>query len=386
LSGLRLLVVFVGTVVFVDTVFYAVITPLLPELVDEFDLSKGEAGRLSATYPAGTLLASLPAAWLATRVGVRTVTLWALALLAASSLAFAFATSAHMLELARFVQGLSGAGTWAGAFAWLIGAAPRARRGEMIGTVMGIAIAGALFGPVLGGVASSVGREVVFSAVAAIAAGLAIWALRMPAADPGRPPRMADLTRAVTNRLLLAGLAITLLPGLLFGTVSVLAPLRLDELGTGTQTIAAAFLIGAALEGVLSPLVGRYSDRHGRRLPVLCGLALSVVGALLFPWPETAWVLIGLVALSGIFFGILWTPAMATVSDAAENLAVPQTFALGLNNMAWAVGQTAGAGGGAALADATSDKVAFFVLAALAGATLFVLVRSPFGRLQPGNA
>jgi MFS family permease len=382
---LRRLLVFASAVVFLDTMFYAAITPLLPDLVDEFDLSKGQAGRLNASYPAGTLLAALPGGWLAARAGVKTVTLGALGLLAIASVAFAFADSVLMLDLARFVQGVAGAGTWAGAFAWLIGAAPRERRGEMMGAVLGFGIAGALFGPALGGLAGSLGREVVFAGVAVLAAGLVASAARLPVAKPEGPPPLRVLVDAFKNRLVLTGMWLTLLPGLLFGTVGVLAPLQLDGLGASGGLIALAFLISAAIEAVASPIVGRISDRRGRRTPVLAGIALSVVGALLMPWPESKWLLVVAVAATGVFFGILWAPAMATLSDAMEGLGIPQAFALALMNVAWATGQTAGSGAGAAVADAFSDKAAYLGLAAVAAASWLAVARSPFGRLQVGN-
>jgi MFS family permease len=384
--GLRRLLVFASAVVFVDTVFYAAITPLLPDLVDEFGLSKGEAGRLTAAYPAGTLLAGLPSGFLAARAGVRVTTLSALALLAISSIAFAFADSVLMLDLARFVQGVAGAGTWAGAFAWLIGAAPRERRGELLGAVLGIGIAGALVGPVLGGVAASVGREAVFTGVAIVAVGLAAWAFAVPAGQPEGAPRLGELLRAFRNRLVVAGMWLTLLPGLLFGAVSVLAPLRLDDLGASGTAIAGAFLVAAALEALMSPFVGRISDRRGRRLPVLTGLALSVVGALAMPWPQTTWLLAVTVALTGAFFGVMWAPAMALLSDAMDVIGVPQAFALALMNVAWAVGQTAGSGAGAAVADALSDKAAYSGLAVVAAVTFVVVFRGSFGRAPAASA
>ncbi len=46
------LVLVIGTVVFVDTLFYSVLAPLLPGLVHELGLSKLSAGLLTASYPA----------------------------------------------------------------------------------------------------------------------------------------------------------------------------------------------------------------------------------------------------------------------------------------------------------------------------------------------
>lgn len=58
---MRRLLLLGSVVVFLDVVFYAAITPLLPDYVDDLGLSKAAAGVLSTAYAAGTLLASLPA-------------------------------------------------------------------------------------------------------------------------------------------------------------------------------------------------------------------------------------------------------------------------------------------------------------------------------------
>ena len=50
---MRKLLLLASAVVFVDTAFYAAITPLLPHYVDELGISKSAAGILSAAYPAG---------------------------------------------------------------------------------------------------------------------------------------------------------------------------------------------------------------------------------------------------------------------------------------------------------------------------------------------
>jgi MFS family permease len=382
---MRRLVLFVSCVVFTDTMFYAAITPLLPSLSDRFELSKTAAGILAAAYPAGTLLGSLPGGWMASRFGVRQTVLAGLSLLVAASITFAFASSVLVLDIARFAQGLGGAASWAGAFGWLIGAAPRERRGELIGTALAAAVAGALFGPVLGAAADGIGQGPVFGAVAAAGVGMMIWAARMESAQPGAATSFRLLLSSLADRRVAAGMWLTTLPSVLFGTVAVLGPLRLDELGAGTAAIAAAFLLGAALEATIAPIIGRLADRRGRLVPSVIGVTGGAITMLVLPWPEDAWVLGILIVLAGPAIGILYTPAMAMLSDGAEAFGVAQGFAFALVNLAWGTGQAVGDAGSARLADAVGDHVPYLILAALSAATLAVLARE-LVRRSPGRA
>ena len=370
---MRRLLLLASAVVFVDTAFYAAITPLLPHYVDELDISKSAAGVLAAAYPAGTFLGALPGGWLAARAGVRPTTLLGLTIMGVSSIAFAFGTSVVVLDVARFVQGVGGAMTWAGALGWLIGEAPRERRGELIGSAMGAAIVGALFGPVLGALADALGPEPVFSGVAVVAAGLIAWTLRTPARAPSPPPRLATLLEALRDRGVQLGIWLMCVPGLLFGTLNVLAPLRMDALGAGAAVIAGCFLVAAALEAVVAPVVGRISDRRGRRAPARAGLAAGAVVMALLPWPTEAWQLGALIVLAAPAIGILWSPAIATISDGAEHHGIEQAIAFAFVNVAWAFGQTAGAAGSAGLAEATTDRVPYLLLAAACVVTFTAL-------------
>ena len=139
---MRRLLAFVCVIVFVDTLFYAAITPILPELSDKYGLSKTSAGVLAAAYPAGTFVGALPGGWMAARIGVRPTVLFGLGLMVVSSIGFAFADNIVVLDVSRFVQGVGGAASWAGALGWMIGAAPRDRRGQYIGTALAAAVAG----------------------------------------------------------------------------------------------------------------------------------------------------------------------------------------------------------------------------------------------------
>lgn len=378
---MRRLLAFVCVIVFVDTLFYAAITPILPELSDEYGLSKTAAGILAAAYPAGTFVGALPGGWLAARLGVKPTVLIGLALLVIASLGFAFAESVVVLDVSRFVQGLGGAASWAGALGWMIGAAPRERRGQYIGTALAAAVAGALFGPVLGAAAGALGQEPVFGAVAVLGLGLMAFSLRMRAQQPEGDARLRTLLASLGDGRVAAGMWLTTLPGVLFGTVAVLGPLRLDELGAGAAAIAAAFLAAAALEALIAPFIGRLSDRRGRLAPSIIGVAGGGVMMFALPWPESAWGLGVVIVFAGPLIGMLYTPAMAMLSDGADHAGVAQGFAFALVNLAWATGQTAGAAGSARLADATGDRVPYFVLAVLCAVTLAGLLRERTVRL-----
>jgi MFS family permease len=360
----------VAAVVLVDTMFYAAITPLLPHYQDELGLSKSDAGVLAASYAAGTLLGSLPAGWLAARAGVKNTLLLGLTLLGVTSIVFGLAKDVVLLDGARFVQGIGGACSWAAGMAWLVGASPPERRGELIGSALGAAIIGVMLGPVLGGAATLVGPAAVFGSVSLVAALLAAWAWTMPGVEQGESPGLGALGNALRQRRVLTGFWLFTLPAVFAGVLEVLVPLRLDVLGATGVAVGAAFLVASAAEAVVSPWTGRLSDRRGRLFPIRVGLAGATLMALLLPLPGSALLLAALLVVTIAALGTFWAPAMALVSDASEEAGLDQGLAFALANLAWSAGHVLGGGAGASLADATADAVPYALLAVLCAVTL----------------
>src|SRR5919197_340057 len=69
---------------------FAALTPLLPQLADDLELSKAEAGALAGAYAFGALGGGLPGGLAAARLGVKPTVLLGLPGMTATTLTFGF--------------------------------------------------------------------------------------------------------------------------------------------------------------------------------------------------------------------------------------------------------------------------------------------------------
>jgi predicted MFS family arabinose efflux permease len=163
---------------------------------------------------------------------------------------------------------------------------------------------------------------------------------------------------------------------LLFGTLNVLLPLRLDRAGASGALIALVWLLGAGLESVVNPLAGRRADRRGwaglARVGLLGGAAIVLLAGL----PTDIALLAAIGIASGPVIGVLWTPGLVLLGQGSDEAGFDHTYAFALMNLAWAAAQTLAAAGGGALAHATRDVVPLAVAATVAVATAATMTRA----------
>lgn len=372
-----------SAVVAVDTMFYTALAPLLPHFATTYGLGKGGAGVLAALYAAGVLIASIPGGMAASRLGPKKAVLLGVALTSLASLAFGLADDKWMLGAARLAQGIGSAFSWAGALAWLVASAPPQRRGTVIGTTMGAAVFGALLGPVVGAIATLAGVRPTFIGVSVAGFALLAWVASRQGV-PAHPQPLSALRRA--DARLFGALWLLVLPAFLFGALDVIAPLHLHAEGWGGVAIGAVFLVAAALETALNPLLGRFTDRHGRTRPIRLALLGSIGVSLALAAASAPALVAALLMVGSLVYGAFFTPAMALVADSAERNGIAQGLVFGVMNGAWAIGNVIGPALGGALAQSVSDAFTYLLMAVICFATLLVATTYSQPRLRPSSS
>jgi MFS family permease len=367
-------------VAFVEAVLFTALSPLLPDFVERFSISKTGAGILAAAYPLGALLAAIPSIYVARRLGLKRTSVVSLVLLAVASAAFALATTAAVVFAARFFQGAGASLAYTGALSWLTATVAPSRRAEAIGVAFSAAFVGALLGPLLGALADLAGLAPVFLATAAGVLVLAgVTAVLPPAVLEDAPP--PPLARLAADPTVVLSFWLIALAGALLGIFGVLIPLHLDDLGWGAFAIGGLFAAASVVAALCSPFVGRFADRAGRGLPLQLGLGLAAVAAAGLALGTGAWTYAPVAIAAAVAVSVLWTPAMALLADAVERRGYDQATGFGITNAAWSPGFAVGAGIGAALAAAYGDAFTLLLAAGVCVATVVVLRLRP---LPPG--
>jgi predicted MFS family arabinose efflux permease len=358
----RRLLALTTALMFLELVFFSVLSPLLPGLKSELGLSTSQAGLLVATYAIGCAVGAIPALLVVVRLGVRRTSLVSLVIFATMSVLFGLAHGYDALLAARFVQGIAGAACWTAAMLWLLEVAPLERRGELLGVAFGVSEAGAIAGPAAGGIAAAAGRASTFIAIAVLCALLALITTRFSAPAPQAEKRLG-LGPALASSRIRKIMWITLLPAIVLAAISVLVPLQQHRLGAGPGEIAVTFSVAAILGILVRPFYGRWSDRQGPRRPVRIGLLACAPFVLVVPWMHTRFGTAAFVVLALILIGVLWAPVMVMLSDACTAEGIAQIVVVAMMDLTWPPGNIVGSAGGAAIAQAAGQRVAYAAMA-----------------------
>lgn len=303
--------------------------PILPLLSKDFHVGPTAAGTSVSVVVAAIALGSGLFGPLSDVWGRKRVLVVSAVLLAAATLACAFASSFEALLLFRGLQGLAAPGVSAVAVAYLGDRFGRANVGSIVGTYIACTGLGGLLGRVISGVlASAFDWRATFYAyagftiIAAIAMWLTLDADHAHAAGRERPlgAAYAAMARHLRDPRLAGAFGVGAMLFFAFIGIFTYLPYLLSgarfQLSTGT--ISAFYL--SYLAGIfISPLSGRLSQRIPPRTLMMAGIGIAAAGCAVTLLPSLAAIATGTVVLcTGMFTVQAIAPAYvnATASQA----------------------------------------------------------------------
>ncbi|MEQ8834720.1 MAG: MFS transporter [Miltoncostaeaceae bacterium] len=167
-----------------------------------------------------------------------------------------------------------------------------------------------------------------------------------------------------------------------FGIVLPILPLWAEEFGASPVQIGIITASYAVAQLVSAPVLGRLSDRHGRRPVILASLVGTVVAFLLIGFAQALLVIFLARVLQGVA-GASYATAQAYVADTTTP--AQRAHGMGMIGAAFGLGFLLGPAIGAIFAT-IDPRAPFFAAAALAAANLLIALRRLPESITPGSA
>lgn len=305
---------------------YGLIAPALPIFASTFGVSVTAVSAVISAFAVMRLAFAPATGRLVTVLGERRIYLTGLIIVAASTLACAFAASYWQLLIFRAAGGIGSTMFTVSAMALLIRLAPPQIRGRASGYFSAGFLIGNLTGPLIGAALIGGGLKlpfVVYAIALVIAAiGVAVLMPPVPAhagSTPGAPAVVEAVTFATACRdsAYRAILASNFAQGWAsMGVRIALVPLFITQ-GLGQSDawagVILAFYAGGNMVAIL--IAGRLSDRYGRRPVLLPGLAIAAASTLTLGYSPNLAVAVALTTIAGIGSGLFAPTHQAALGD-----------------------------------------------------------------------
>lgn len=311
---------------FVIAIGFGLVSPVLPSYARSFDVGVAAASFVVSIFAMFRLAFAPVGGALVARLGERPVYLTGLLLVAASSLATAFAQSYAQLLVFRGLGGIGSTMFTVSAMALLVRLSPPRIRGRVSSAYASSFLLGGMLGPVLGGGLAGFGLRLPFIAYAvALVIAVLVVAVRLSGASlrPAsgspvlEPMRVAE---AISHPAYRAALASAFANGWCnFGVRVAVLPQFAVMVHDDTWVAGIALALAALGTAATLQVAGRIADSVGRRPLVLVGLVVTAATLGVIGLSSSLVVLLTLSALSGIGAGLVNPGQQATVADVVGN-------------------------------------------------------------------
>ncbi len=311
---------------FVIAVGFGLISPVLPQFAQSFDVTVAAATVIVSAFAFFRLLFAPAGGALVTRLGERPVYLTGLVIVALSTGASAFAQTYWQLLVFRSLGGIGSTMFTVSAMALLVRMAPPVIRGKVSSLYGSAFLIGGVIGPVIGGLLGELGMRVpfvVYGVALLIAAAFVGVMLRGAHLRPD--PTRTELTpmtvrEARHNSAYRAAMVSAFANGWTnFGVRVAVLPLFAVAVVGETWAAGVALAVGAGATALTLQFSGRLADTIGRRPPIMVGLALSALGMGTMGLSGGLVLILVLSTVVGAGAGLLNPAQQASVADVVGN-------------------------------------------------------------------
>jgi MFS family permease len=312
-------------------------SPVLPYLAGYLGTSDFELGIVGSASTIPGILVSLPAGSLSDIFGRRRVLLVSALIFASAPFLYLIINSWWQLALVRFYHGFA-TGMFVPVAQALIAEAYPLRRGERISLFSSVTAVGRSIAPLLGGsilVITNPGllpkqyTDFYYIYLAVGVAGIAALLAALPFLRRTRNVTLAaGQPRAIADGLLSQWVGIARARGVLavsfieagqyftYGSVELFLVKYMTDVSNIDGTSQSIILFSLVITVVFSkPLVGRLSDKTGRRTPIVLGCTVSLVPLVFIPFFTQFSALLILAIAYGVGFSIVTSVTPALVSE-----------------------------------------------------------------------
>ena len=365
---------------------FIMMMPLAPQLMRVFGINAREFGLVVSVYTFSAAISCFCAALFMDRFDRKTVLMTVYSGLVLGTVACGFAPNFHLLLGARVITGVFGGLLQAVIFAILGDVVAESRRGRATGIVMAAfavtSVAGVPVGLII---ANRWGWNATFLSLGGLSFAnlLLAWRvippvrehLKLAAAQAAAGQRRAGPLSAISgllrerNTWVAILIIITMMS--IFAIMPFISPFLVSIVGIGEGELPTVYLWGGLASLIVSPLIGRLSDKYGARRVFIISSFFSIPAVIAFAslgHATLAWATVLNTVLSAVGAGRM-TPSMDLINSSVDQQRRGSFMTL-ISSVQQLSASAASLGGGMILGEGTAGLHRFGILGWIVAGTM----------------
>lgn len=301
----------------------SIISPILPAYAASFGIPYALIGIIISSFAIARTFLDIPSGLIAYKLGMKKFMAIGLILVAASSFVAGYAPTYETLLIARILEGAGSAMYTTVSMTMVAVVSPPERRGATLSFYVSMMLLGTVSGPVIGGFISEAwGMSApfyVYGMFGLISLIIITAAVKEAGTESAAHPASMNITKLLKDYNLMAICFSVLVTFLIRqGVINTVIPLyAYNNIGMGEVGLGIALGVLAIGNTIMMLVIGKLSDRFGRKTFMILSLILSAVVILIIPFDKSFLSLVVTMGMLGICLGLAG-PVSAWITDVSK--------------------------------------------------------------------